>query len=136
MAVFNANGNSTINVDNSAGVPKALTAYVKEIAGLEKIYAIIDKTALLDTAEASHLGIQLKLSLTIGGDFNDIADGPHVVLSGIVGDGTDRTVTIVLDGVNQISFEALCTRYATPIRSKDLVQYEATLVSDGAVTIA
>ena len=135
MSVFNANGNSTITVDNSSAVAKALTAYVKEIDGLEKLYALLDTTTLSDTAETSTIGIQTRLTLVIRGDYNDIADGPHLVLSGIVGGTTDRTVTISLDGTYYFSFEALCTRYAVMPRNKELVQYEATLVSNGAVTI-
>lgn len=135
MAKFNASGTSTINVDNAAGTPVNLTAYVKEIDGLEKLYAALDSTALSDTAEKRTIGIQEAITLTIRGDFDDTATtGPHVVLSAIVGKASyTSTITIVLDGTNQFAFEAVCTRYATPIRNKELVQFEATFVSDGAI---
>lgn len=137
MSVFNPNGLSTVNVDDSGGTPRNITPYVKEIDGLEKLYDMKDATALADTSEKRVMGIQLGLTLTVRGDYNDAATvGPHVVFTGILGGATTRTVTVVLDGVKQYQFEALCTRYAVSVRNKELLGYEATLVSDGAVTIS
>lgn len=108
-----------------------------DVDGLEKLYDVKEATQLSDTSEKRNIGIQLSLTLTVKGKFDDTAtSGPHAVFSGIVGGSTTRTVTVVLDGVSQYSFEALCTKYKVEVKNKELVEYEATLVSDGAVTIS
>ena len=137
MSVWNANGNSTLTVDDETGAPKVITAYVKEIDGLEKLYAKLDSTALADTAEKTTIGLQQALTLTVKGDYNNVADGPHDIFSVIVGKETyTSSIQVVLDGTNKFTFEAVCIKYTVTVKNKELVGYEATLVSDGAITIS
>ena len=136
-ALFNVNGNSTITIDNSATTACNLSAYVTEIDGLVKGYVEIDITAIADTAEKVRLGIVKKLTLRIRGNHDDTATtGPHAVFTGIVGGNTDRTVTIVIDGAKQVSFEALCVSYEPDIQNKGIAMFEAVMVSNGAITFA
>jgi hypothetical protein len=140
MTVWNPNGTSTITIDNGAGTPKALTAYVREVSGLEKMIDHLEKTALADTEESTTAGIQEALTLVVSGDFDDATDGPEDVFGSI--DDAQRanpdftaTVTVVLDGTNRISFEAVLEGHTGPLGNRQLVQYQATLKSDGTVTI-
>ena len=137
MSVFNSNGVSTLTVDDETGAAKNITAYVKEIDGVEKLYALLDSTSLADTAEKATIGIQQALTLSVKGDYNDVADGPHDIFSAIVGkESYTSSIQVVLDGTNKFTFEAICTRYAPTVKNKELVGYEATLVSDGAIGIS
>ena len=137
MAVFNANGNSIFTLDDSGGTPRIMTPYVTEIDGLEKLYDIKDATHLSHTAAVPYAGIQMSFTLTVRGKHDITAlVGPHVVFPGIVGGNTTRTLVITLEGTSTYTMEVLCTAYRTIIRNKELIEYEAVLVSTGAITIA
>lgn len=135
MAKYKVAGNTTVQVDNSVGVLRDITAHVTEIETFGKQVNEVDDTVLSDTAESVIDGIEASQGFSIKGFLDDTATtGSDVVLNNIV--GLIGTVKVTAKtGVRSFQAEMLCTSYKMTPVLKEYVMFEATFKQDGAVTV-
>lgn len=135
MAKYLVNGNLTVEIDDSGGTLRDISAHVTEVGDFGKEVAEVDDTVISDTAESIITGIERSQSLTIGGFVDDTAStGSDTVLSGIV--GSIGTVKITAkSSVRSFQAEMLCTSYKIMFSIGDYSRFQATFRQDGAVTV-
>jgi hypothetical protein len=138
MAKYLVAGNSYIEVDDSGGTPRNMSAYIDEIGPLGQEASFLDVTGLKDTTQRVIPGVELGQELVVHGAFDDTATtGPDVVLSGIVG----RTVTVSYgpagnsSGQRKITGEFLCLSYRVISKVGDQVRFEARFKQDGTIIL-
>ena len=138
MAKYPVAGNSYIEVDDSGGTPRNLSAYIEEIGPLGEEASFLDVTGLNDTAQRVISGVGSGQELVLRGAFDDTATtGPDAVLSGIVG----KTGTVSYgpagnsSGLRKITGEFLCLSYRVISKVGDQVRFEARFKQDNAITL-
>ena len=138
MAKFQVAGNSYIEIDDSQGVPRDMTPFLKEVESLGRKVSFLDVTGLADTAQRVIAGVETGQELVLRGLFDDAAGtGPDAVLSGIVG----RVVTVSYGpaghrtGQRRITGEFLCLGYRIISRINHQVRFEARFRQDNAIAV-
>ena len=138
MAKYPVAGNSYIEVDDSGGTPRNLSAYIDEIGPLGQEVSLLDVTGLNDTAQRVIPGVEPGQELVLRGAFDDTStNGVDAVLSGIVG----KTVTVSYgpagssSGQRKITGEFLCLSYRVISKLGDQVRFEARFKQDNAITL-
>ena len=137
-------GSSYIEIDDSRGVPRNLSAWVEEVEPLGRQVSAVDVTALNDTSRHAVKGVEPVQEFTLRGLFDDTpVTGPDAVLSGIVG----TVVTVAYGpagnaaGQRKISGQFLCLSYQVGGRAEEgpnpgLVRFTARFRQSGPVTLA
>jgi len=135
MAKYLVNGNVTIEVDDSGGTLRDITAHVTDIDTIGKEQRDIDDTTFSDTAESVIAGIEASQEFSIGGWMDDaVTTGSDTVLSGIV--GSIGTVKVTgKSGVRSFQSEMLCKSYKLGVSINDFIRFNATFKQDGAMTV-
>ena len=138
MAKYPVAGNSYIEVDDSGGTPRNLSAYVEEIGPLGQDVSFLDVTGLNDTSQRIIAGVEPGQELVLRGAFdNTAATGPDAVLSGIVG----KTGTVSYapagnsSGQRKITGEFLCMSYRVISKLGHQVRFEARFKQDDAIAL-
>ena len=136
-------GNSHIEIDDSGGVPRNLSAWVEEVEPLGQQVSAVDVTALNDTSRQVARGVEPVQEFVLRGLFDATpVTGPDAVLSGIVG----TVVTVAYGpaghktGQRKISGEFLCLSYQVGGRAEEgrnpgLVRFTARFRQSGPVTL-
>ena len=79
-------GNSYIEIDDSGGTARNLSAWVEEVEPLGRQVSAVHVTALNDTSRQVAAGVEPVQEFTLRGLFDDTpVTGPDAVLAGIVG---------------------------------------------------
>ena len=138
MAKYPVAGNSYVEVDDAAGTPRNLSAYVDEIAPLGVAVSFLDVTGLNDTAQRVISGVEVGQEFLLKGVFDDtVTSGPDVVLAGIVG----KIGTISYgpagngSGQRKLSGEFLCVGYRAISKVGGQVRFVARFKQDDAISI-
>ena len=136
-------GNSYIEIDDSGGTPRNLSAWVEEVDPLGRQVSAVDVTALNDTSRQVAPGVEPVQEFTLRGLFDDTpVTGPDAVLAGIVG----RVVTVAYGpagnaaGQRKISGQFLCLSYQVGGRAEEgrnpgLVRFTTRFRQSGPVTL-
>ena len=139
MARYFVAGNTHIEVDDAAGTPRDLSAYVDELEPLGEEVSWLDVTGLSDTVQRVIAGEKVSQEFLLRGVFDDTAAvGPDAVLAGIVG----RIVTVSsgpsgnFSPRRRITGEFLCLAYRVVSRLGTDVRFEARFKQDGPLTLA
>ena len=138
MAKYPMAGHSYIEVDDSGGVARNLSAYVEEIEPLGRLVSFQDVTGLNDGAQRVIAGPEPGQEFALYGLFDDTpTTGPDAVLSGIIG----RAVNVSYGpaggntGQRKISGEFLCLGYQLRGRIDGPVRFVARFRQTGPVTV-
>jgi hypothetical protein len=138
LAKYPVAGNSYIEVDDSGGTPRNMSAYVDEIGPLGQEVSFLHVTGLNDTAQRVIPGVEPGQELVLRGAFDDTSTtGADAVLSGIVG----KTVTVSYgpagssSGQRKMTGEFLCLSYRVISKLGDQVRFEARFKQDNAITL-
>ncbi len=143
MARVPVAGNSYIEINDSGGVPRNLSAWVEEVEPLGQQVSAVDVTALNDTSRQVVKGVEPVQEFILRGLFDDTpVTGPDAVLAGIVG----QVVTVAYGpagnraGQRKISGQFLCLSYqvggrAEESRNPGLVRFTARFRQSGPVTL-
>ena len=138
MAKYLVAGSSHLEVDDSGGTPRDLSAYVDEIEPLGESVGFLDVTGLNDTAQRVISGVQLGQEFLLRGVFDDaVTTGPDAVLSGIVG----KTGTVNYgpagnnSGQRKITGEFLCLSYRIVSKLGNQVRFETRFKQDDSISI-
>src|SRR3990167_4723927 len=125
MAKFRVNGNTTISITD-ASAARAMAAYVEELSGFGKAFAMLYILQLNGTAPTFAVGLQEAARFTLRGKYDDTATtGPHVVFTGLLGDATARAFSFSPDGTKTLSGNCRLVRYEVTARHGEMVMYEA-----------
>ena len=137
-------GNSYIEIDDSGGTTRNLSAWVEEVEPLGRQVSAVDVTALNDTSRQVVKGVEPVQEFTLRGLFDDTpVTGPDAVLAGIVG----TVVTVAYGpagnaaGQRKISGQFLCLSYQVGGRAEEgrnpgPVRFTARFRQSGPVTLA
>lgn len=131
MAKENGLGWTTLSVDNSAGVVKAIKNDVTNLQfatprGVQDITGV-DKSAF------ERLLLLADFTVTFNGVFNDAADFSHDVFKTVPSSSVARTTTLTVSG-NTLAGELLYTDYAlTRTQSGELTWSAPGVLADGTV---
>lgn len=138
MAKYPVAGNSYLEVDDSAGTPRDLSAFVDEIEPLGAVVSFLDVTGLNDTAQRVISGVELGQEFLLRGVFDDtVATGPDAVLAGIVGKIGTVSYGPAGNGSGQrkLSGEFLCVEYQVISKVGNQVRFDARFKQDDAISI-
>lgn len=136
-------GNSYIEIDDSGGISRNLSAWVEEVEPLGQQVSAVDVTALNDISRQVAKGVEPVQEFVLRGLFDDTpVTGPDAVLAGIVG----RVVTVAYGpagnatGQRKISGEFLCLSYQVGGRAEEgrnpgPVRFTARFRQSGPVTL-
>ena len=136
-------GNSYIEIDDSGGTSRNLSAWVEEVEPLGQQVSAVDVTALNDTSRQVARSVEPVQEFVLRGLFDATpVTGPDAVLSGIVG----MVVTVAYGpagnktGQRKISGEFLCLSYQVGGRAEagrypGLVRFTARFRQSGPVTL-
>ena len=125
--------NLRIDVDDGAGTPQNMSAYITADSTAE-IEAILEEVTAAGAAVEAHakVGLSRMAEISFGGPYDDTAStGPDVVFKGI---GDTRTVKYTWGGTKTTSVEAIIRKYRRIAKRGALTAFEATLQPTGAVT--
>lgn len=126
-------GWTTLSVDNSAGVAKAIK---NDITNLQFATprAVQDVTGI-DKSAMERLLLLADFSITLNGVFNDAADFSHDVFKTVPSSSALRTVTATVSG-NTLANECLFTDYnLTRAASGELTWTAPGVLADGTVPV-
>jgi hypothetical protein len=136
MAFVHGKG-AAFSIDNAAGSPVTLTAYIDSI----------DLSQSVDTAESTTMGAEAKTylsgqsdgTLSITGKYDSTAStGPDVTLAGLVGLETTSTFEYGPEGgtAGKIKYSGECflTAYTVSAPVGDVVTFTADFQLTGAIT--
>jgi hypothetical protein len=130
----------TISVDDSGGVLRDLTQYIRNDVAF-KVATMLQKTNSYGDSwdESTPVGHASVDDLTLSGLYDDTAtSGPHVTLAVASGDrdpqGSTRTLTIVWGNSKSSSVETRLLSYKRGAKVEGLTEFEAVLRPTGAVT--
>lgn len=136
-------GSSYIEIDDSGGTARDLSAWVEEVEPLGRQVSAVDVTALNDTSRQVTAGVEPVQEFTLRGLFDDTpVTGPDAVLAGIVG----TVVTVAYGpagnaaGQRKISGRFLCLAYQVGGRAEEgrnpgPVRFNARFRQSGPVTL-
>ena len=136
-------GHSYIEINDSGGVPRNLSAWVEEVEPLGQQVSAVDVTALNDASRQVVKGVEPVQEFILRGLFDDTpVTGPDAVLAGIMG----RVVTVAYGpagnraGQRKISGDFLCLSYQVGGRAEEgrnpgLVRFTARFRQSGPVTL-
>ena len=127
----------TIQVDDSGGTPRDLSANILTINGF-KVNSILEDSNGFGVSwrESLAVGIRFVDDIVLGGFYDDATNDVHAVLSGVaatVGQAT-RTFQLTYGGGLSSSVECNIMDYARNPAREGLTRFEATLKATGAVT--
>lgn len=130
----------TINVDDSGGVARAMTDYVRSEV-LAEIESILTESHAFGDSFVEHLAVGLKRMspLEFEGFYDDTATtGPHVVFSDLPTGPSSitKTVTIVWGGGKSVAVETLINKYTRRAVPGALTMFKATATPTGTITEA
>ncbi|MDE2940175.1 MAG: hypothetical protein OXR67_14865 [Chloroflexota bacterium] len=136
-------GNSYIEIDDSGGTARNLSAWVEEVEPLGRQVSAVDVTALNDTSRQVSAGVEPVQEFTLHGLFDDTpVTGPDAVLAGIVGTVVTVSYGPAGNGAGQrkISGEFLCLSYQVGGRAEEgrnpgPVRFTARFRQSGPVTL-
>jgi len=128
----------TINVDDSGGVARDLTQYIRNSVVAE-IESILTQSHAFGDSWLEFLAVGLRKlgPIDLEGFYDDTAtSGPHVVLSDLATGPASitKTITIVWGGGKSVASEALINKYARKSMPGALTEFKAQLTPTGAVT--
>lgn len=128
----------TINVDDSGGVARDLTQYIRNEV-LAEIESILTESHAFGDSWVEFLAVGLRKMgiITLEGFYDDTAtSGPHVVLSDLpTGPASiTKTITIVWGGGKSVAIEAYIGKYARKAVPGALTMFTAQLQPTGAAT--
>ncbi len=138
LAKYPVAGNSYLEVDDSGGTPRNLSAYVDEIEPLGVVVTFLDVTGLNDTAQRVISGVERGQEFLLRGVFDDTATtGPDVVLAGIVGEIGTLSYGPAGNGSGQrkLTGEFLCVGYRAISKVGNQVRFEARFKQDDTMSI-
>ena len=136
-------GISYIEIDDSGGTARNLSAWVEEVEPLGRQVSAVDVTALNDTSRQVVKGVEPVQEFNLRGLFDDTpVTGPDAVLAGIVG----TVVTVAYGpagnaaGQRKISGQFLCLSYQVGGRAEEgrnpgPVRFTARFRQSGPVTL-
>lgn len=133
MAKESGMGWTTLSVDNSSGVAKAIKNDITNFSfatprGVQDVTGV-DKSAM------ERILLLADYSITLNGVFDDEADFSHDVFKTVPSTSVARTVTLVVSG-NTLANECLFTDYAlTRAQSGELTFTAPGVLSDGTVPV-
>ncbi len=125
----------TIEVDNNLGAAQDISEYVTEINGLD-VEAILEESHGFgaDWVEQFFTGLKRANELTLGGPYDDAANGPNAIFVGQEGD--TREVAITWGGSNASTFDAIIRQYRRIPSRGELTKWEVALMPTGEVVEA
>lgn len=138
-----AAGNSYIEIDDSGGTPRNLSAWVEEVEPLGQQVSAVDVTALNDMSRQVVKGVEPVQEFVLRGLFDaQPVAGPDAVLAGIVG----SVVTVAYGpagkqaGQRKIYGEFICMSYQVGGRAQEgrnpgPVRFTARFRQSGPVTL-
>lgn len=128
----------SINVDDSAGVARDLSQYIRNDVMVEIESILTESHAFGDSwVEQLAVGLRKLGAIPLEGFYDDTAtSGPHVVLSDLATGPASitKTITIVWGGGKSVAVETLISKYARKASPGTLTGFSATLTPTGAVT--
>jgi hypothetical protein len=129
-------GVSIVLVDNSAGSPINMTAYIDTIESMGKEYMPLDVTTFADSAERVIAGIEAGMPISVSGPFDDTATtGPDAVFGTLPGAITSFEYAPIgtSSGKRRYLCEVLWLSYKVSGAVKDRVSYVLTGTKDGTM---
>lgn len=127
--------NSVFKLDNSAGTPVDLSAYITDISGINNTTAMIDSTTLGDSSVENFPGLRNGDAITISGNW-ETALNTH--FTGLLSNASTRTWDYSPAGTGvgtpKVSGECYVESYVVTSAVADIVKFTATLRQTGDVT--
>lgn len=137
MAKSKVGGVSIVLIDNSAGSPINMTAYVDTLESVGKEYMPLDVTTFADAAERVIAGIEAGMPISVNGPFDDTATtGPDAVFGTLPGVITTFEYAPIgtASGKRRFLCEVLWLSYKVTGAVKDRVSYTLLGTKDGTMS--
>ncbi len=132
---FVAGHNTVISLDNAAGTPTAITAYVDSISGFDLGAASLDVTSFSNTAQNFILGLDTSPVVSVSGSWDATL---HALMIAAKATKTAKTLKVsyagTAGGAHYVEAEVFITNYGTSSGAADKVTWNASLQVTGAVT--
>lgn len=131
-----SSANVIVQIKDHGGTLRTFTAFIRSIGGVS-IEAILQEAHTMGSTWFAYAfaGIRKCAPITIGGFYDDQANGPDACFSGY--EGETRTGTVITwGGSKTTTFDILIQKYDRVAKLGALTEYSATLQPSGTVTEA
>jgi hypothetical protein len=128
--------NVVVKINNHAGVQKTMTLFIRSIGGVS-IEAVIQEAHTMGSMWFAYLfaGIRKCAPITMGGYYDDAADGPDACFAGYEGDMRAGT-EITWGSSKKTTVDTLIQKYDRGVKLGGLTEFTVTLQPSGAVSEA
>lgn len=124
--------------DDNGGTPRDITQFVETLDGIDVEGLLEEKHSFGDSYEESlPIGIQRMGQITIGGLYDDVANGPDALFVRTAPEtpsSATRTLTITWKSGKTTAVETYMAKYTRTADRNGLTKYTAVLQPTGTIT--